>query len=153
MAKRIKVGDIVEIKTSKGYAYAQYVMKDKQWGALLRVKEPIFSEPQTEFEGIVSGDERFITFYPLQASINQGIFRIAGNLEVPYDRGEVSVWRAVGFRDRKGKILDWWIVKGEQETPTKRLSRAQKKLPIQEVINDTELIRRIEQNWKAEDEV
>ena len=34
---RLKIGDIVEIETSKGNVYAQYTHKHKQYGALLRV--------------------------------------------------------------------------------------------------------------------
>ena len=34
---RLKIGDIVEIKTGKGLVYAQYTHKHQQYGALLRV--------------------------------------------------------------------------------------------------------------------
>ncbi|MEJ2437996.1 MAG: hypothetical protein P8Y35_08590 [Sulfurovaceae bacterium] len=44
MAKRVKFGDVIEIVTSKGYAYAQYTHKDSMMGALLRIFKGIYEK-------------------------------------------------------------------------------------------------------------
>jgi len=45
MPRRVKIGDIIEIPTSKGLAYAQYTHNHKQrphFGALIRVLDGLF---------------------------------------------------------------------------------------------------------------
>ena len=48
MAKRIKPGDVIEIPTSRGLAYAQYALKKEQWGALIRILAGFFEERPTD---------------------------------------------------------------------------------------------------------
>ena len=66
MARRIKIGDIIEIKTDKGLVYAQYTHKNSLMGNLIRVFTGFYKERPISFEGIVNGDIRFMTFFPLQ---------------------------------------------------------------------------------------
>ncbi|MEJ2528408.1 MAG: hypothetical protein P8Y49_10155 [Sulfurovaceae bacterium] len=58
MAKRVKFGDVIEIVTSKGYAYAQYTHKDSMMGALLRIFKGIYVKKQpsirSSHEGVMA---------------------------------------------------------------------------------------------------
>ena len=53
MAARLKIGDIVEIKTGKGLAYAHYTHKHKQYGALLRVFRKFYGVRPSDFTELV----------------------------------------------------------------------------------------------------
>lgn len=150
MAKRIKVGDLVEIPTSKGLAYAQFTLKEKQWGALLRILPGFHPERPSNFSGLVREREVFVVFFPLQAAVNRQIFEIAGNEEVPDWAKRMPVFRMAGPIDRSGKVLEWWLWENGVESRIGKLSAEQRKLPILEVWNDTLLIQRIEEGWTPE---
>lgn len=64
MAK-IKFGDIIEIPTKRGYAYAQYTHKDKMMGALIRVFKGFYSNRPKDFTEVVRQPIQFSTFFPL----------------------------------------------------------------------------------------
>jgi len=154
MAKRIKIGDIFEIPTKKGLAYAQYTHKEEQWGSLIRVL-PGFHEKRPEsFSALVTQKEQFVTFLPLQGVVSRKIFEVIGNEPVPSHAASFPVFRGPGFIDREGRVQKWYLWDGQRETPIgKDLSEGQKKLPILAVINDTLLIERIEQGWTPETDI
>lgn len=153
MANKIRIGDIVEIPTNKGLSYAQYVLKKEKWGALLRILPSFFDARPNDFSKIVHEKECFVTFFPLQAAISREIFEVVGNAEIPAHALTFPLFRAAGFIDREGKVLDWWLWDGEREWRVEKLSEEQRNLPIRAVWNDTLLIERIEEGWKPSDRV
>ncbi len=62
MAK-LKIGDIVEINTAKGLAYAQYTHKHKQYGALLRVFGRLFDARPDGFVDLINSRPAFMCFF------------------------------------------------------------------------------------------
>ena len=147
MSRRVKTGDVVEIPTSRGFAYAQCVHVDKQWGHLLRVLPGFYDERPADFAALVAAEERFVTFFPLQAAVSRKIFQIVANEPVPPKAQQLPLFRAAGFIDRQGIVHDWWLWDGTKSWRIDRLTEEYKKLPILEVINDTLLIERIETGW------
>src|SRR4051812_39293924 len=83
MANKIKTGDIFEIPTRKGLAYAQFTHAHPRYGALIRVLPGFFHARPGDFEQLVGHHESFVTFIPLQAAVNRGIFSIVANCSVP----------------------------------------------------------------------
>ena len=84
MSKRVKIGDIIEIETKRGFAYAQYVMKVPEWGALLRVLAGFYpraccSEAAHVFQRAVSP-----AFQPANRQIRES-FEIPGRKRSPSD--------------------------------------------------------------------
>jgi hypothetical protein len=152
MGKRVRLGDVIEIPTSKGLAYAQYSHKKDQWGALLRVLPGFFLKRPDDFGRVVAQKERFVTFFPLQAAVNRGIFKVVANEDVPVTAMGFPVFRAAGLRDRSGRPHHWNLWDGEREWRVAQLSEDQWKLPIRSVWNDTLLIERIEEEWTPEKE-
>lgn len=150
MPKRARIGDVVEIDTPKGRAYAQYTHKHAQWGGLLRILPGIFMETPADLERLVAEKAAFSTFFPLQQAIKQDIVRIVGNVPVPLHLRRFPTFRApmpdaFGGTDR---IIGWWLWDGEREWPVGRLTHEQRELPIREVINDTLLVERIVSGWR-----
>ena len=66
--KRPQLGDVIEIKIPKGFAYAQYTHKHEKpprYGALIRVLPGLFQSRPSEFTSLVRQPERFFVFFPL----------------------------------------------------------------------------------------
>lgn len=153
MGKRVKIGDIFEIETTRGLAYAQCILKDKNWGELIRIIEGFYPARPESFRNLVNDEDKFVTFFPLQAAINQKIFQVVANEGIPEGAEDFSRYRKAGFRDREGKVKDWWIYDGKRKGNVFKLSPGEAKLPILQVINDTLLIERIEEDWTPEKDI
>jgi hypothetical protein len=151
MAK-LKIGDIVEIPTSKGFSYAQYSHKHKQYGALLRVFWGSYNVRPCEFDEVVHGGVRFMCFFPLSAAIDMGIFSVVGNFPLSEDAKKFPIFRAGVVDPATGKVGVWWLWDGEREWPISELTAEQRKLSIRGVWNDTILVERIESGWTPEGE-
>jgi hypothetical protein len=81
--KRAKIGDILEISTYKGLAYAQYVYKHQDFGYLVRVLPGLHAERLDDLAKVVEQHERFFTFVFLNQALRGEIVRIIGNYNVP----------------------------------------------------------------------
>jgi hypothetical protein len=145
--KRIRIGDVVEIPTAKGLAYAQYSHKKEQWGSLLRILPGTFGNRPEDLAAVVRQKELFVTFFPLGAAVSRGIFEIVGNEPVPEAARAFPLFRAAGFVDRQGRVHGWYLWDGDREWRIGELSDEQRSLPIRSVWNDTALIEAIEEGW------
>jgi hypothetical protein len=151
MPLRVKIGDIIEIPTSKGLAYAQYTHKHHQWGALIRVLDGIYKTRPSNFAELVKKQHRFVTFFPLGAAVNRKIFEVVGHAEVPEEAAKFPLFRA-GNADKNWKVAVWWLWDGEKSWPVGQLTPEEYKLPIQEIPNDTALVNEIEKGWTPEND-
>lgn len=150
MAKRVRIGDVVEIPTRRGLAYAQYTHRVERWGSLLRVLPSFCPSRPERFDQLVLQPQRFVTFFPLQAAVSRKIFEIVDNQPVPPEAQAFPLFRKAGFVDRQGKVHDWWLWDGNRQWQIGQLSPEQRRLPMLGVWNDTLLIARIEQEWLPE---
>jgi hypothetical protein len=148
-----KIGDILEIKTAKGLAYAQLIHKVPPEGSLIRVLIPLLASPAEHLDVLAAMGDRFLTFFPVGAAVNRKIVRFAGNVAVPDKYKEVPPMRAPGGRTPRGKVMNWWVLEGGKERRVDELTPEQRRWSIASVINDTLLVKRIEQDWRPEMEV
>jgi hypothetical protein len=81
MAKRPRIGDIIEIPTQRGLAYAQYALRDPLMGAMIRVMPELFTHPPKDFSRQTEMPPRFITFFPIGTAIHRGVFEIVGSTD------------------------------------------------------------------------
>lgn len=154
--KRPKFGDVIEIQTPKGLAYAQYThkhIKPPRFGALLRILPGLYQTRPTSFSELVQHPERFSIFFPLGSAVWRGLVHIVGHEEIPKDKQIFPIMRASGGRDRSGKIHGWWICDGEKEWRVDELTPDQRKLSIQSTCNLLFLVDRIASGWSPEDEI
>jgi hypothetical protein len=138
--KRPQIGDVVEIQTLRGFAYAQYAHNHRdppQYGELLRVLPGLYPQRRSDFADLVVQEERFWVFFPLGPALNRGIFRIVANEAVPEAKRRFPI-----FGSLSGDGTVWWMWDGKREwkarSPRQRTPRA-----IQEIWNDTLLVERI----------
>jgi hypothetical protein len=148
MAK-INLGDIFEIKTSKGYAYIHNLYKDESMGNLVRVLSGLYSERPVSFDVLANQAEEFMVFFPLLFAERKKIVECVGNYSVDrfkkpkFMRAEYSV---------KEKFLGWHIIDVEtwKRQLVNVLTPEQKKLSPWGVWNDTLLVDNLENDWSLE---
>jgi len=150
MAKKSKPGDVCEIQTGKGLAYFQCMRYDERWGMMIRVLPGTYENRPTELTTVVSQPEQFITFFPLGFALNKKVVTLVGTAPLPPNAQRMPRFRGRGAIDRNGKVLNWFLIEGDRETPIKELTPDLRKLSIQAVVNDTALIEMIEDGWTPE---
>ena len=148
---QIRIGDIVEIETPVGLAYALYTHHDVEFGAMLRVFDELHAKRPRVPEEVLMHEVRFSTFYPLRAALREGLVRIAGNAPVPDCLRTFPLFRAAGLVDpTRRRVQDWWLWDGQKEWRVGRLTPEQRKLPIRAVWNHTYLFDRIVDGWRPD---
>lgn len=151
MPFRIKLGDIIEIPTSKGLAYAQYTHRAKgEGGYVIRVLDGLYENRPQNFNELAKNKHRFVTIFPLGAAVHRKIFAIVGHTEIPKEAQQFPLFRAAGFREKDGKVVNWWLWDGENSWRVEKLTLEQYKLPIKSIPNDIALVEMIEEGWTPE---
>jgi hypothetical protein len=142
-----KFGDVFEIPTAKGLAYAQYTHQHPQFGGLIRVFDRLFSKRPESFDRLVHEPVRFSTFFPVRAAIMRGSFKIVGHAEIASQNKVFPVFRD-GVPDPKTKkVATWWFWDGEKSWKVGEITPEQRKMPIRAIWTDAFLIERIESAW------
>jgi len=148
----IHSGDVFGIRTSGGEAYFQYVKKVAPMGSLIRVLPGVFAEAATDLELLVAIETNFWIFFPAGAAFARGIIRKIGRYAIPDHSKSVPVFRAGVVDPAAGKVVDWWLWDGEKEWRVGSITDEERKLPIRGSLNDTMLIKRIEEGWLPEND-
>jgi hypothetical protein len=147
---RLKIGDIIEISTQKGLAYAQFTHKHRVFGELIRIIPGFWQRRPESFGAIADQAHVFVCFFPVSAAVNRGIMEVVGNATVPKEAQRFPVFRD-GIADPvTGKVAVWWLWDGENEWKVGNLTSEQRKFPVSGVWNDTLLVERIESGWTPE---
>lgn len=141
------IGDVVEIPTPQGLAYAQYAHHHDRYGAMLRVLGGLYEERPADFAELAAKRERFNVFFPLAAAIAEGIVEPIANEPVPEHAREFPLFRTGRRNPKTGKVDVWWFWDGEREWPVEELSDEQRDVSIRGIVNDTRLIERIVSGW------
>jgi hypothetical protein len=150
-SKRVEIGDVMEIPTPKGLAYAQYSHLNEEMGALLRVLPGFYALRPDDLQAVAAQPERYFTFFPLQAAIRQGIFEIVGHAAVPAQSRKFPVFRPIGGISNTGQALNWWLWDGRKEWFVgEHLSDEHKRLPPGIVMTDVTLVDRLTRGWTPE---
>jgi hypothetical protein len=144
-----RIGDVIEIPTLKGLAYAQYTHKHSIYGSLLRIFSSTFASRPHDFTSLVTQEPQFSTFFPLGTACKRGIFGVVASEQISSALASFPTFRA-GVANKQGKIDTWWLWDGEQETKIGTLTPSMMSYPIRGVINDTLLVERIVSGWRHE---
>jgi len=155
MARAVKIGDVVEILTTRGLAYAQCTHRHTQpprYGYLIRILPGFHAVRPTSFDALVKQRDLFRVFYPLGSAISRGLVVWAARELVPDSVISFPTFRC-GVPASDGRVQTWWLWDGSREWPVASLTPAQRSLPIREVINHNLLLERIESEYKVEHNV
>jgi|JI10StandDraft_1071094.scaffolds.fasta_scaffold10997_5 hypothetical protein len=159
--KRIKkkIGDIIEIPTSKGLAYVQYTHEHNgpgtRWGSLIRILEGFYEKRLEieEIQKIVNKPHRFQTFCPVHYGVNIGDWERVGNLPVPAFAQKFPIFKNMRclFHRLNPEEAEWSLWDGEKSWRVGKLSLQQQlKYPDKGIYNDTGLIHAIETGMSGE---
>lgn len=154
MAKRPRIGDIIEIPLKTGFAYGQFVLNHKTqdgFGPLITVLPGIHPEKHSNPQQLVDQPEQFLAFYPLGVAVSQGFVSIVAHADVPTRFERFPLFKVYGGIDHKTrKATTWFLWDGEKSWMVDRLTPEQRKLPVKEIVGVTLLHERIEQGWRPE---
>lgn len=147
--KKIRVGDLLEVQTSQGISYVQYVGRHPEYGDVIRVLPDSFQHRPPDFTALLA-ERGYLAFYAAQAAVTQGLAEIVGSYAVPAALDVPRTVRRPGARERTGEILTWVIESDGHETVRKQLGEAEKQLPIAVIWDHELLIRRMAEVWSPE---
>jgi hypothetical protein len=149
--KRLKIGDVFEIKTPKGNAYFQYAFQNETVGELIRILPGLFEIEPGNINELVNENEVFFIHFPLKAAFKQGIVRYVGNIELPQHTELPNYMRSKKV-DRNGKFECWHIInyKTWERESVNELNQTQLRLSPWGTWNDTLLIERLSDGWTPE---
>ncbi|HOY60773.1 MAG TPA: hypothetical protein PK640_21840 [Verrucomicrobiota bacterium] len=144
-----KIGDIIEIETGQGLAYAQYTHRIPPYGALIRVFAGTHARRPDVVE-LAKAPVVFSTFFPLNSALRQRVVRVVGRTDVARTNQVSPVFRDGNPHPVTRKVEEWWLWDGVREWKVGDLSPEQRRLPILGVWDIDMLVARIEDGWRPE---
>ena len=150
MAKKINIGDIIEVPTSTGLYYAQYTHSNAEYGALVRVLEGVYRNRPQDVRSLGLSATRYVLFCFLQSAVNRGVFKVIGNCPVPEHSKHFPQFRSGMADPLTGVVKDWWLWDGNTSWRVGVLNQEQSNLPEEGVWTDALLIERLEAGWNPE---
>ena len=146
-----KIGDVIEIPTSKGLAYVQYTHYHKNppvYGSLIRVLQGFYKTrpSEKEFGVVVKKPHRFQTFCPVHYGVNLGDWERVGNFPLPEFVQNFPVFKNTNSPPNSDpKEAVWSLWDGEKSWRVGKLSlEEQLKYPLECGYNGKGLIHAIE---------
>src|SRR5687768_6079571 len=109
-----KIGDIIQICTSIGEAYAQYAHQNALFGSLIRILPGIFTSQEIDLDTLINEETAFWVFFPLNEAIKQNIVTIVKNAAIPSHAREFPLFRSGVVDPKTGKVSDWWLWDGSR---------------------------------------
>ena len=154
IGKRIKIGDIVEVPTSKGLAYAQvthiHSEEHSSYGPLVRIFPGFFTKRPERFDELVRQEPVAIMFCALRAAIKSGICEIVANVSVPEEAKSFPLFRASNDDPRAETPKNWGFWDGNRTWHVGKITAEQRRMPLREIVDGVLLHERIESGWSPE---
>lgn len=136
--KRAKPGDVLRLRTPKGFAYLQYIGRHSEYGDVVLVS-PKLSE-RVDAQTFSGG---YVAFYPVAAALAQRLVEVVDHSMPPKLPQRLRRPRA-----RSGlRITTWVIENGTNETVKAKLSEDDLQLPIAVIWNHELLTQRVQEGW------
>ena len=143
----LRPGDLLEIRTDKGFLYISYIGKHNEYGDSVLVCPQIYLS-QTESKADLF-KKCYIAFYPATAAVKKKLAMIVGHNE-PHDLP--TRFRRPGARSKQGAIQKWIIEDGSTEKLKTSLTRDEISIPLASIWNHEMLIHKVENGWRPENE-
>lgn len=147
-----KIGDIIEIPTSKGLAYVQYTHQHNTppvMGSLIRVLQGFYKKRLStkELAILVNKPHRFQTFCSVHYGVNIGDWERVGNFPVPEFSQQFPIFKKMRYLVKRPSLeeAEWSLWDGEKSWPVGILSLTEQlKYPEAATYNGIGLIHAIE---------
>ncbi len=145
---RPKFGDVFEIPTSKGLAYALYTHETAKYGRLIWIFRKLHAERPKNLDAVVHGEVQFCTLMAKTALSN--FYERVGHVDIPEAMAKFPIFRSSYPKpNTDGSMRIYWFWDGEKEwrVDTPYLTSEQKKYPSRAIPNHAALISDIESGW------
>ena len=153
MKQNVKIGDVLEVPTPRGFAYVQYAHYQKPYGTLIRVLPGFHQSRPTDFAQLAKTKELYFVFCPIEALVDQGLLQVASHERVPESAARFPPMRRRGFvrpLAKGGGVSNWTIVEDQKEYRVEKLTTAQARLSIASSWNLGMLAQRLTEGWLPE---
>jgi hypothetical protein len=157
--KRLTIGNIFEIDTPAGLAYAQYTHDAGHLGQLVRVLPGTYSS-RPDLASLAKQRELYFVFYTLEYALRAKQIEVISNHVIPDWAKEPPLMRkAGGLTDSEGRTLNWTIGPAlslstlgdlQQALKVRGLTPEQKKLSIYVLCPHPALVKDIARGWMPE---
>jgi hypothetical protein len=132
-----QLGDVVELKTSDGFAYVQYTHEHPTYGELVRVLPGVYEArlDRRAVASLLKEKTVFHSFVFLEESLKEPrLARVIGNFRIPRHAKAFPVFRD-GLPDPKtGEVTHWVLWDGKRQWPVGALTAEQRKLPVRTIL-------------------
>jgi hypothetical protein len=146
-ARTFKIGDLLEIKTAKGFAYAQLTHMHDTYGTLLRVLPGLYESRPDDISALADQREQYVAFVALPGLMKSGALSVINNVPVPEWARKFPLFRT-GTPGLKTTVVDnWSLWDGERSWKVGKLTDDQRLLPKRGIWGDQFLIDRLESGW------
>lgn len=139
--KRVRVGDVLEVKVGDRFAYVQYIGKHPRYGEALLVPPTLHDRKTVVTNDLLLGP--YTTFYPVSAAVAQRLVEVVGHLEPASLPRRFRRPGAVS-----GQRVETWIVESETGEQVKsKLTEDELQLSIASIWNHEYLVERLQEGW------
>ena len=128
-----QLGDVVEITTPQGFAYAQFTHDIPLHEQLLRILPGLYASRPTDLAALVQQRERYVTFFWLRPALQKSrpVVTIVGQFPIPARNRAVPLFRTPALEPRElGPPPYWTLWDGQRRWRVNRLTAAQRNLPV-----------------------
>lgn len=144
---KLKKGAVLEFSSSEGYAYAQYVNDNEDFGELIRVFRGMHVRRPAVIEDVVQGEELVLGFFPLRAAIRRGIVEVVGTAPISEADRVFPIFKDGLVNPESGETY-WWLWDGTKEWPVGELTAEQERYPLRRAFNDTYVVELVAEDAK-----
>lgn len=153
MHRTMQFGDVVEIDTPIGLAYAQFMNEDPLFGAIIRVLPGTFESRPNDIAGLVAGPDRFVACYLVRTAIRTRLVRFASHEQLPRASRVFPLMLWGGLHLRDGRRSGWSLYDGKRRKLLKELKPEHRGLPIVMSLGHPGLVNAIVNDWHPADEL
>lgn len=142
---KLQPGDIIEIKTSSGFAYVQVTHIHPSYPEVVRSLAGRYDRRPADLDALAESPSLFTAMLPLGNAIENK--RLSGTrigrAAIPETCKAFPTFR-MPIRDRKGGIAYWWLWDGDGLQPAGNLNEDQSALPLREVMPVGDFLAKLE---------
>lgn len=141
MTQEFAPGDVVEIETDQGLAYAQVTHRHSSYPTVVRALDGLHDSRPADLAALIAGATAFVTMIPLAAALRQAgaTFDRVGQVKVPQAHRTFPIFR-MPIRDKAGEIVYWWLWDGRSLSFEVDLDQTQSVLPMREVMTGSRFL-------------
>ena len=107
---RAKPGQVLEIATPRGFAYAQYASRHPEYGDIIRVLPGLFAKRPDDLSKLAL-EHAYFAFYPAGAALARR-FVVPVTIEpIPAGLDKPRRIRRPGATTKEGRLLTWIVIR------------------------------------------